>query len=422
MVKVMEKVKIGIIGTGFGSSFMKLMHWHPDVEKVVAADMNDQRRHEKCDPLGIESYHTLDEMLAANPDLNSIGVFTERHTHGSFIIDALKRGLNVFSAVPIATDIDEMREIIRLVKETRLTYMIAETCYYFPDAMFCREEYKKGTFGKFVFGQAAYYHDISEFTSLAQNQRGIPPMFYPTHSMAMLFGAIDDHPVDVCCFGANDPLGEDIFTPEGNIFGNPFANETAIFHMSKGGIACINEYRRVGKCKPSSIISCLRGTKASYDTAGRVAVVDHGNLPHLGEKPHMVDVSDEINTLFWLEDRGKKADPTSYTYSVGYSRCQNVERMPKAFRDLQTSEGSLVQKLGHNGSHPLLVDDFVRAVMSGKLPPNNVWESASYMAPGLIAHQSALAGGVTMKIPQFGEPPADWARLDYNDRVYGDDE
>jgi hypothetical protein len=107
---------------------------------------------------------------------------------------------------------------------------------------------------------------------------------------------------------------------------------------------------------------------------------------------------------------------------VGYSASQNTERMPKSFRDLQNDKSKLVANLGHNGSHPLLVDDFVRACMSGKLPPNNVWDSAAYMAPGLIAHESALAGGVTMKVPVFGKAPEDWARLDYTERVYGDDE
>ena len=424
----MQKLRVGVIGTGFGSSFMKLLHMHPDVEKVVAADMNEKRRHERCDPLGIESYNTLDEMLAANPDLNAMGVFTQRHTHGPLIIDALKRGMHVISAVPISVEIDEMYEIIELVKKTRLTCMIAETCYYFPDAIFCRNEFKKGTFGKFVFGQAAYYHDISEFNNLAPMERGIPPMFYPTHSMSMLFGAIDDYPVDVCCFGAEDPLDDHptaggIYGKGKNLWDNPFANETAIFHMSKGGIACINEYRRLGKNKPSSMIDCIRGTKASYDTAGRVCTLDFGKLPHLDQPtPSFRDVSDEINTAYFLEDRGQSGLITSYLYSVGYSASQNTERMPKSFRDLQNDPKKLVANLGHNGSHPLLVDDFVRACMSGKLPPNNVWDSAAYMAPGLIAHESALAGGITMKVPVFGSAPEDWARLDYADRVYDDAE
>ena len=37
--------------------------------------------------------------------------------------------------------------------------------------------------------------------------------------------------------------------------------------------------------------------------------------------------------------------------------------------------------MGHNGSHQFLVDDFVRACVSGKIPPNNIYEAARYMNP-----------------------------------------
>ncbi len=417
----MEKIKIGMVGMGFGAGFTKLMTMHPDVSKVVAADMNETRRKKVCEPLGVESYDTMDEMLAANPDLNAVGIFAQRHMHGPLIIEALKRGLNVFSAVPISIDIDEIREIIALVEKTRLTCMIAETCFYFPDAIFCRDRYELGDFGKFVYGEAGYYHDITEFPMVGM-ERGIPPMFYPTHSMSMLFGAIDDKPVDVSCFGSTDPIDDDIYGKGKNLWDNPFANETAVFHMKKGGIAVINEMRRLGKNKPSSMINCLRGTKACYDTAGRVAAMDYGKLPKLGQpEPKFEYVSDEINTDFFLEDRGKSALLTSYTYSVGYSACQPVARLPKKFRDLALRT-DIATALGHNGSHPFLVDDFVRAATSGHLPHNNAWESASYIIPGLIAHDSAMQNGATLPIPDFGEPPADWTRLDYSERIYGDDE
>jgi hypothetical protein len=37
--------------------------------------------------------------------------------------------------------------------------------------------------------------------------------------------------------------------------------------------------------------------------------------------------------------------------------------------------------------------------------PNNVWQAARYLAPGLIAHESAMQGGVLMDVPDFGDAP-----------------
>ena len=73
----------------------------------------------------------------------------------------------------------------------------------------------------------------------------------------------------------------------------------------------------------------------------------------------------------------------------------------------------------HYNSHGFLVDDFVRAVVDEKLPPNNAWDSARYMLPGVMAHESALRDGMLMDIPDFGDAPADWDRLTF-ERRYDD--
>jgi hypothetical protein len=80
----------------------------------------------------------------------------------------------------------------------------------------------------------------------------------------------------------------------------------------------------------------------------------------------------------------------------GVSRVHPIERLPAEFIGLPN---------GHNGAHQFLVDDFVRACVAGETPPNNVWQAARYLLPGLIAHQSALQGGVLMEVPDFGEGP-----------------
>jgi hypothetical protein len=40
------------------------------------------------------------------------------------------------------------------------------------------------------------------------------------------------------------------------------------------------------------------------------------------------------------------------------------------------------------------------------LPPNHVWVAARYCAPDIVAHQSALQGGVLLEVPDFGLPPS----------------
>ena len=80
----------------------------------------------------------------------------------------------------------------------------------------------------------------------------------------------------------------------------------------------------------------------------------------------------------------------------GVSGVHPVHRLPRDFDGMRN---------GHKGSHQFLVHDFVTACISGKLPPNNVWDAARYLIPGLIAHESALKGGQLMEVPDFGDAP-----------------
>ncbi len=418
-------MKIGIVGLGlFSDDFVRLFNMHPDVDEVVVADLDESRVKESMLKHGIKrGFNSFEELLEKAPDVDSIGIFTQRHLHGPMIIQALKHDKHVFSAVPIGCTIEEIEKIVDIVKKTRLIYMMGETCYYYPCAIYCRDRYQSGEMGKFVYGASQYYHDICEMydnfkhTGGKNWQRvaGIPPMFYPTHSISMLFSAINEHALKVSCMGFRDNHEDNIYGENKNNWANPFSNETAIFQMSGGGVARINEFRRVGINKPSSYISCLYGDKGSYECSCTTHTIQCGVA---GGEPYIEDVSHIVNTFRYNEDiangtMDKRHDPVSIRYIEGYAPIQDRSRLPEVYMDLPP--------FCHYNSHPFLVDDFVRAVLTGKLPPNNAWESARYMIPGLVAHESALKDGELLTIPDFGDAPADWESLTFEDRpTYGD--
>jgi hypothetical protein len=63
-------------------------------------------------------------------------------------------------------------------------------------------------------------------------------------------------------------------------------------------------------------------------------------------------------------------------------------------------------KTGHGNSHTFLTHEFVQAIVEDRHPAVNVWESAAYTAPGIVAHRSALRDGEVLKIPDYGKAPA----------------
>ena len=415
------KVKIGIVGYGyFSKNFVELFEKHPDVEKLCVAELVPERREEiRRDHPKAEIFSSYEDMLEHKADINCVGIFTQRHLHAKMVIQALKAGKNVFSAVPIACTIEDIEEIVRLVEKTGLIYMMAETCYYYPDAIFCREKYKEGAFGKFTYAEAQYYHDIREMYhdfshSGGPNWKrvaGIPPMFYPTHSISEIFPAIGQHAVKVSCMGYRDDFPDDIYGEKRNDFENPFSNETAIFRMSGGGVVRINEFRRVGINKPSTYITCFYGEQGAYDRiADKFYFQTAPYIDRNGNTPQrtLTDVSDLLLPYYYKKLRDGQLKPEEITRPwdentskinvdviVGGADIQDKTRLPKSLRT--ESNGA-----HHMNSHPYLVDDFCRAVVEEKLPPNNAWDAARYMVPGLVAHQSALKDGELLEVPDFG--------------------
>ena len=423
MTEKKEKIKIAIIGCGrFCQFFVPLFKAHPSVEKVYVCDLIRERAEDYAKRFDVEIIDSFEEALASDK-INSIAIFTQRFKHGKMVIDALKAGKHVYSAVPCAIDIDEIAEIIELVKETRLTYSMGETGFYRAPAIFCRNEFKKGTFGKFTYAEAQYNHDIRNMEESFRSSggedwkrfAGIPPFFYPTHSTSMVLSAMPGvYAKKVMALGFNGR--EDIYGTDGqNNYDNPFSNETMLLELSNGGVVRISENRGVGWKAPETYITQFYGTDGGYEFSvarHHICSWNEEDVKNQARRTRAVmhDVTKELQPkeIYDMIDNDYEDAIQKIANGAGFfDACpiQPTERLPKEFDGIEN---------GHNGTHHFLIDDFCRAYDTGKLSPTNIWEVARWNVPGLIAHKSALAGGQPMEVIDFGEPPADWEVLDFD--------
>ena len=248
-------ITVGICGTGaFSRNFIPLFKAHPLVERVVLCDLDAGKLRERSEQFGIpESCPSLEELCAM--DLDAVAIFTQNWMHGPQAVQALRAGKHVYSAVPSAITMDEITELVRTVEQTGLIYMVGETSYYYPNAIYCRRRFRAGDFGDIVYAEGEYYHDWDhglydvmkwrggkEWRKLA----GAPPMHYPTHSVSMLVSVSGAHATHVSCLGWEDHHADGLYAPGANIWGNTFSNQTALCRMSDGSIFRVNEFRRIG--------------------------------------------------------------------------------------------------------------------------------------------------------------------------------
>jgi predicted dehydrogenase len=418
-------LKIGLCGTGqFGSCFVPVFLRHPDVDDVYLADLVPDRLAKVAERNGVtKTFDSLESLCAS--DCDCIALFTQRWTHAPQAIAALKAGKHVYSAVPAAASLEDLAELVDTVKSTGLIYMLGETSYYRAQTTFCRNKFARGEFGDFVYGEGQYHHDMAHFYSSYmysggpdwKRTAGFPPMLYPTHSTAFVLGVTFRRMTEVTCYGYVDHHQDGVFDPELSLWQNIFSNESGLFRTSDGGIARINEFRRIGAGDGRMTIM---GTRAAYEEQPGQGVYTwldfpedygkNGEIPY-GETNKLVPLKREdvsaIRTFDGVEITEENLGDLPREYLgkkfLGVSAAQPYWQLPVEFAGVPN---------GHDGTHVFLVNDFVRCVVNHKLPQNNVWQAARYNAPGIVAHESAKRDGERMVIPDFGMPPADWELLD----------
>ena len=413
-----EKLKIAIIGCGrFCRFFVPLFKAHPAVERVYVCDIRKEREEDFATQFGVDRWESFESALASD-EINAVAIFTERQKHGPMVIAALKAGKHVYSAVPGGITVEEIVEIERLVRETRLTYSMGETGFYRAPAIYCREQFGRGSFGTFVYAEAQYNHDVRNMEMSFRSSggddwkryAGIPPFFYPTHSTAMVLSAMPGvYAKRVTAMGFKGCPRTDIYG-EGdvNLYNNPFAAETMLMELSNGGIVRISENRCLGWVAPETYITQFYGSEGGYEFSvahHHMAVWD----PERAGKVIMRDVTEELQPASISKMIRTDYDTTIQKIADGAgfretSPIQPTDRLPEEFSELPN---------GHNGTHQFLIDDFCRAYETGKLSPTNIWAVARYNIPGLMAHRSALQGGIPIDVIDLGDPPADWEVLDY---------
>ncbi len=228
-----KQLKIGVVGGGFGSSFQ--WHLHPNCNVAAVCDLRPDRLQRlsevyKCN----NGYRNFREFLK-HPGLEAVAVFTPLPLHAWMDLEAMKAGKHVISAVPAAMSIEELERILETVKSTGLKYMMAETSYYRPEIITCREWSKEGKFGTIFYSEAEYHHEgllplMYDDRGFPTWRYGLPPMHYPTHSTGMVVPVTGERLVEVQAVGWGD--GHEIL--QTNEYKNPFWNTTAFFKTSGG--------------------------------------------------------------------------------------------------------------------------------------------------------------------------------------------
>jgi predicted dehydrogenase len=364
-----NKVRVAIIGLGFGAEFIPIYQNHPHAEMYAICQRSEQKLHQMGDAFGIGARYTKFEDVLADPKVDAIHINTPIPDHASQSLAGLKAGKHVACTVPMATTIGECETLVETQREVGKIYMMMETVVYSREFLFVKQLYDSGEMGRLQFLRGSHLQEMAGWPGYWE---GLPPMHYATHCVSpclCLPGKMAD---SVVCHGSgriSDKLKAK--------YNSPFAVESATFSMKDSDLAA--EVTR-------SLFQTARQYIESFDVyAEKVSYewprIEHEPaVLHRGEQPELVKVPDFADRL----PEGIRRFTTKGVYDAD-----------------ETQHLSFIQGSGHGGSHPHLAHEFISAIVERREPLPNAATSANWTMTGLCAHISAMKGGERIHIPQF---------------------
>jgi predicted dehydrogenase len=365
-----KKVRVAIVGLGFGAEFIPIYQRHPYAEMVAICRRSEKELNECGDRFGVKTRYTDFNKLLQDPNIDAVHINSPIPDHAPQSLAALKAGKHVACTVPMATTIDECRQLVEEQRRSGKVYMMMETVVYSREYLFVKELYDKGELGRLQFLRGSHQQDMEGWPGYWE---GLPPMHYATHCVSPCLAILGKHAESVVCHGSGR-IDEKLTKK----YGSPFAIETATFNIRDSDV-CAEVTR--------SLFDTARQYRESFDAYGSKKTFEWQQI----EKEEPI-----------IHTRGLPEPQIPQRVKVpDYAHLLPQPIRPFTGQVADTEHLSFVQGAGHGGSHPHLAHAWLCAIRGERPALPDAATSANWTMVGICAHQSAMKSGERVMIPQF---------------------
>ena len=357
-----EKIRIGVVGVGRGSTFMHGASDLTGLELVAICDTWEERllktQKEFTDQgKKIDVYTDYDRFL--EHDMDAVVLANYFHQHAPFAIKALEAGKHVMSECAACSTLAEGVALARAVERSGKIYMLAENYPYMAYNQEMRKLYREGLIGDFMYGEGEYVHPDTAETKLKRScgtnhwRNWIPSTYYCTHSIAPVMFITDTRPVKVNGFVTpydyNDPT-----------------HTMACKKFDMCGLIIM-------RMDNDAVVKSLHGALRGHRSCTRI----HGNKGMMESCSHGLRVR--------REPFDKEAgEPVEKIYQPDFPE----------FHEQAT-------KAGHGGGDFFTNYHFAEAIRRNEQPWMNVYRAIDMSICGIQAYKSVLNDSMPMEIPDF---------------------
>jgi predicted dehydrogenase len=362
-----QKVRIGIVGLGFGAEFIPIYQAHPNAELVAVCQRSETALNEIADHFGIAKRYSSFEAMLQDPDIDAIHINTPIASHADQAVAALEAGKHVACTVPMAVTLEDCARVVRAQESSGKSYMMMETAVYTREFLFAKQLVESGELGRIQFLRGAH---VQEMAGWPDYWKALPPMHYATHAVAPLLALAGREAESVRCLGSGRVQRETL--PDGSAF----AVESALFRLRESDLA-------------------MEVTRSLFDVAREY--VESFNV-HGDRMSYEWQQLERESPVVFTGEHGERTEVPDYADLLP----PEIQQFTTAgvYDSTENTHLSFTQGSGHGGSHPHLAHEFITSIIEERAPFPDVYAAANWTSAGICAHESAITG-LEIELPVF---------------------
>jgi predicted dehydrogenase len=299
-------------------------------------------------------FEKYDDMLNSI-EIDAVIIGTPAHLHAEFASKALARNIHVLSEIPTVWSVAEANQLWKAHLKSKALYMTGANANFKACIDAAVDLQKRGLFGKTIYAEASYIHDVRRYFKITPWRATIEPIHYCTHSLGPVLRLMDEDLEWVSCFDTGSHINK-----------------------AKG---------------QHDVMSALFRTKSNVVVRLLTSFINNYVGAHHAYK------------FFTTEGCFETVSGYSKEQKVALFYSQKLDKLNKTWMQLPVDlymppayASNEKAKAGHNGVDYAMLDAFFKAIRSGGPSPISLKEGLRMTLPGIYAAESARRGGELVKI------------------------
>ncbi len=151
-----RRVRVGVVGTGFGRYHMEGFSKVEQAEIVAICDLNQAEARSFAEQYGAKHVFGDYREMNAMDELDAVSIAVPNCYHAPIAIDALRQGKHVLVEKPMALNPKQANAMVAAAKKAGKRLMVEQALRFKEETQLLRAQYDRGVFGDVYYAKSTW--------------------------------------------------------------------------------------------------------------------------------------------------------------------------------------------------------------------------------------------------------------------------